>query len=153
MVLALTASPKEPAAAPEDAEERSVVVGVGVALELEPRAFKGGAATFVEYEALPGALELELGGQSVWGHAGRELSGDLIFKWPHRLAPSLEVMVGAGPTVVVAHGSSWGVEAAVDVMWWPTRRVGVGVEPVYDVLFRAGASSSFGVTAGPIVGW
>jgi hypothetical protein len=32
-------------------------------------------------------------------------------------------------------------------------QVGARVEPVYDILFGPGRSNSFGVTAGPIVGW
>jgi hypothetical protein len=151
-LTATSAAPKQPNGTPEGAE-RTVIFGAGVALDVAPSAFKSGAATFVEYEAIDGVLELELGGQSVWGRGGRELSADLIFKWPRRLTPSLELMIGAGPTVVSSARTSWGVEGAVDVMWWPTRRFGLWIEPVYDVLFSSGLSTSSGLTFGPIVGW
>ena len=132
--------------------DRTIVVGAGVAGEIDSASFKRGAATFVEYGAFE-LLEIELGGQAVWGPGGRELSADLTFKWPHRLTPTLEVMLGAGPTVVSANGSSWGVEAAIDVMWWPTRRVGLWIQPAYDFFLSGRASNSYGATAGPMVGW
>jgi len=123
-----------------------------VAAEIESASFKRGAAAFVEYEALE-LLEIELGGQAVWGPAGRDLSVDLIFKWPHRLTPTLEVMIGAGPTVAAANGSSFGFEAAIDVMWWPTRRAGLWIQPAYDFYLSGRASNSYGATAGPMIGW
>lgn len=132
--------------------DRTIVVGAGVAGEIESASFKRGAAAFVEYGALD-HLEIELGGQAVWGPAGRELSADLVFKWPRRLTPALEVMIGAGPTVAVAHGSSWGVEATIDVMWWATSRVGLWIDPTYDFYLSGRAANSYGATAGPMIGW
>ena len=129
------------------------MVGGGGALDVERHSIKGGAAIFTEVEAIDGVLELELGGQAVWGRDGREISADLLFKWPHRLTQSTEVMIGAGPTVVAANGTSWGVEFAVDVMWWRTRRFGLWIEPVYDVFFTGRAANSLGLTAGPMLGW
>ena len=133
--------------------ERTVIVGAGGALDFEPNSFKGGVAGFVENAVQRFVLEFELGAQSVWGRAGRELSTDLLCKWPRRLTTSLDLMVGAGPTVVRTERFSWGVEFAVDLMWWPSRRVGMWTEPVYDLLFRSDKPGTFGATAGPIFGW
>ncbi|MBV9948391.1 MAG: hypothetical protein JOZ69_16185, partial [Myxococcales bacterium] len=47
----------------------------------------------------------------------------------------------------------FGMEAALDFMFWPWgRRVGLWVEPEYDLVFR-GATSSIGTTGGLLFGW
>jgi hypothetical protein len=138
--------------APEP-QERTIIVGAGLALEAESGTLKTGVATFVEYEALEGVLEFELGGQGVWGGDGRELSADFLAKWPRRITARVEVMIGAGPTVVAAENVSWGVEGAIDVMWWPTHRFGLWVEPSCAVLLVANLQPSAGLTMGPILGW
>jgi hypothetical protein len=95
-----------------------MIVGAGLALEVASGTLKTGVAIFVEYEAIDGILEFELGGQGVWGgEDGRELSADLLAKWPRRITERLEVMIGAGPTVVATNNTSWGIEGAIDVMW------------------------------------
>jgi hypothetical protein len=150
--LSVRAGPKELTGETEPTE-RTFVVGGGGAFEVEPGSVKGGAAIFTEVEVIDGVLEVELGGQSVWGRSARELSADLLFKWPRRVTQNTEVMIGAGPTIVGANGTSWGIEFAVDVMWWRTRRLGLWIEPTYDVFFTGGAANSFGVTAGPMFAW
>jgi hypothetical protein len=150
--LSARAEPKPTAEAPEHGE-RTVIVGAGLALDAASETLKTGVATFVEYEAIDGALEFELGGQSVWGGDGRELSADFLVKWPRRITARLEVMIGAGPTVVATKNARWGIEAAIDVMWWPTNRVGLWVEPSYDVLLVSNLPRAAGLTAGPILGW
>jgi len=80
-----------------------------------------------------------------YGHEGHRP----IFKWPHRFKPTLELMLGAGPTIAAAKGYSWGFEAAIDVMYWPNGFVGVWVEPTFDLFLSGVASNSFGATAGP----
>ena len=146
------AAPNETAAVAE-APERTFVLGGGAALDVESDSVKGGAAIFTEVEAIDGVLELELGAQVVWGRAPREVSADLIFKWPRRISERTEVMIGAGPTVAGANGASWGLELAVDLMWWRTPRMGLWIEPVYDVFLTGRAANSFGVAAGPMIGW
>lgn len=102
-------------------------------------------------------FEIELGGQEI-GRAGRrEFSGDLIAKWPHRISDQLEFMIGAGPTIAAERGAkrttALGIQGAIDVMWWLTRRLGLWVEPTYEVLFQDRLAGAFGCTAGPMVGW
>jgi hypothetical protein len=72
-----------------DHEEHTVLIGAGLAVDVESGTVKPGVATFVEYEAIEGVLELELGGQGVWGGDGRELSADLLCKWPRRITDRL----------------------------------------------------------------
>lgn len=159
--LATSTSPTvapAPVKAPEVTDARSddrvVVIGVGAAFDLGTP-FGAGAAAFVEHEVVEGVLELELGAQVVGKPGGPEWSVDLLGKWPRRLTDSLEVMIGAGPTIVAARGDKrstrWGLEGAVDLMWWPTHRVGLWVEPSYAVLFGQG-SAGFSFTLGPILG-
>jgi hypothetical protein len=150
--ISARSAPKVTTEAPEP-KERTIIVGAGLALEVESGTLKTGVATFVEYEALEGALEVELGGQGVWGGDGRELSADLLAKWPRRITERLEVMIGAGPTVVATKNASWGIEGAIDVMWWPMQRFGLWVEPSYEILFVDKLPRAAGLTAGPIVGW
>ncbi len=67
-------------------------------------------------------------------------------------------MVGVGPEIVQTLGSGpgrtyFGIEGALDFMFWPSHHFGVWVEPTYDLVFRDRASLSFGTTAGPMIGW
>jgi hypothetical protein len=134
--------------------ERTVVLGAGGALEVDS-GVSGGGAAFVEYEALPEVIELELGGQIVSGAGGKEVSGDLLFKWPHRLTQQLEIMVGVGPTLTSRSNAptARGIAGAADLMWWPRHHAGLWVEPSWEVRFRGGALGPVTLTAGPIVGW
>lgn len=136
-----------------DHQEHTVIIGAGLAVDVESETVKTGVATFVEYEAIDSVLELELGGQGVWGGGGRELSVDLLCKWPRRITDRLDVMIGAGPTVIATKNVSWAIEGAIDLMWWPTRWLGVWVEPSYEVLLVDKLPSAAGLTAGPILGW
>ena len=40
-----------------------------------------------------------------------------------------------------------------DVLARFTQRLGLSIEPAYDVFLAGGAANSFGVTAGPMFGW
>ena len=135
--------------------ERVAAFGVGGALEHESGSTSGGAAAFVEYEAWSDRLELELGAQALGKSAGREYSFDLVFKWPHSLTERLEIMIGAGPTLTASAGDRvrWGVEGAVDLMWWPLSPVGFWVEPSVELVVRGHSMAALGATAGPMIGW
>jgi hypothetical protein len=117
-----------------------------------------GGNFFFEMEAIEGWLELEAGVSVVKAAAGGEVSYDLLFKKPFHLRRGIEFMVGLGPEVVQTFGNGtgktyYGVEGALDFMFWPTRRFGVWVEPTYDLVVRDRASLSFGTTTGPMVRW
>jgi hypothetical protein len=67
-------------------------------------------------------------------------------------------MVGAGPEVVQTFGSApgrtyYGLEAVLDFMFWPTRRIGLWVAPSYDLVFRDRATLGLGTTAGAMIGF
>ena len=83
---------------------------------------------------------------------------ELLFKKPFRLARRLEMMVGLGPELLIYRSTSndgqfFGIEVALDFMWWPSRHVGLWIEPAYDLVFRNGVEHGLGSTGGVIFGW
>jgi hypothetical protein len=141
--------------------ERRFVVGVGGAFELEmaDRSFHAGGTAFFEVEVIERWLEIEAGVSIVRTGSGFEVPIDLLFKKPFRLTQGIELMVGVGPEVVRSFraGSTartfFGVEGALDFMFWPTDHFGFWAEPTYDLVFSDRATLSFGTTVGPIIGW
>jgi hypothetical protein len=140
--------------------EHTVIAGVGGAtdIELGPASIHRGLSAFVEYEAIDNWLEFEMGVQVLAAEGGIEVPVDLLIKKPFSLTPRWELMVGVGPEVVRTfrggkNGTYWGGELAFDFMFWPSRHVGLWVEPTYDLVFRDGVSRGLGCTGGGIVGW
>jgi hypothetical protein len=144
-----------------DAIEHTIIVGLGGAAELElgDGSLHPGANFMVEWEAIENWLEFEVGGSVLWADGGVELPIDLLVKKPFRLNRWTEFMVGVGPEAVrvstpTTKATYFGGELALDFMFWPWgRRVGLWVEPEYDVVFRDGASSGIGSTGGVLFGW
>jgi hypothetical protein len=100
-------------------------------------------------------LELEMGVTALGTAGHTELSGDFIFKKPFRLSPSVELMVGAGPSVArtlngAERGTTVAAEVALDVMVWTGDRIGWYVEPSWSVVPRNG-QQSVGVNAGFLI--
>jgi hypothetical protein len=162
LVAVLITSIARGASADEADEEkgRTLIVGVGGAGELEPRegSFHPGASVFLEYEAIENWLELELGASLLAAEHGVEVPIDLLLKKPFRLSRGVEFMAGLGPEIVHVTGTDrdgtfGGIEFALDFMFWPSQRVGLWVEPSYDVVFRGGVSHGIGSTGGVMVGW
>lgn len=144
----------------EEPFEHRVIVGVGGAAELElgEGSLHPGVNAFVEIEAVENWLELELGASVLAAEGGVEVPIDLLFKKPFRLARHLELMVGLGPELVrvstpTTKGTFLGAELALDLMFWPSRAVGLWVEPTYDLVFRSGVRQGLGCTGGIIFGW
>ena len=141
--------------------EHKVVVGVGGAGELElddGGALHGGGNLFVELEAVPEWLELELGASVLAVDGGYEAPIELLFKKPFRLSSRAELMIGIGPEVVRESGTDksgtfGGVGFGLDFMFWPSRHVGVWLEPAYDLVVRDRATGGVGSTGGVIFGW
>jgi hypothetical protein len=79
-------------AVPRHDIERSVVVGVGSAVEVElpEGTTHTGTNVFVEYDAIKDWLELELGVSLFPQGGGVEVSSDFLFKKPFRLTEDLE---------------------------------------------------------------
>jgi hypothetical protein len=67
----------------------------------------------------------------------------------------IEFMLGIGPEMVHVFGGStfFGGEVAFDLMFWPSTRVGLWIEPSYDFIFRDGISHGLGNAGGLLVGW
>jgi hypothetical protein len=140
--------------------EHTVIVGVGGAAELElgNAGLHPGLNVFIEYEAIENWLELELDVSLLAAEGGLEIPVDLLIKKPFRLTRHLELMIGIGPQIVRVSGTEKngtfiGGEAVLDFMFWPTRHVGLWLEPNYAFVFRNGVSHSVGTTGGVIFGW
>jgi hypothetical protein len=116
----------------------------------EPASYGGTVA--VEKEVIEDWLELEAGPTGL-GTSGRgELSGDLLFKKPFRLAPELEFFIGIGPEVAHTFNGSdrrtlAHVEFATELTFLPRTGVGWYVEPAFSVAPATG-EKSFGFNAG-----
>jgi len=139
--------------------ERTVVLGFGGAAELDlPGASThGGGNVMLEYEAIDGWLEFELGVSALSVHGGLEVPIDLLVKKPFRLSDGAELMIGLGPEVVHVtgpdHGTFGGIEFVADFMFWPTHHFGWWLEPSYDLVFQNRFSNGFGCTGGLLFGW
>lgn len=146
---------------PESDElEHTIIFGLGGASEIELRggSLHAGLNVFVEYEAIPNWVELELGASILAAEGGREVPIDLLIKKPFRLTRQLELMIGVGPQIVRVSGTDRngtfaGGELVFDLMFWPARHFGLWIEPTYAFLFRDGVSHSIGATGGVLVGW
>jgi hypothetical protein len=145
----------------DDRLDHTIVIGVGGAAELElgDGSLHPGANVMVEWDAVENWLELEIGASMLAANRGVEVPIDLLVKKPFKLAPWAEFMVGIGPEIVIVSNPTtkatyFGAEFALDVMFWPWgRRVGLWVEPEYDLVFHDGASSGIGSTGGLLIGW
>jgi hypothetical protein len=140
--------------------DHTVIVGAGAAAELElgNAGLHPGLNVFIEYEAIENWLELELGVSVLAAEGGLEIPVDLLVKKPFRLTRHLELMIGIGPQIVRISGTDKngtfiGGELVFDFMFWPTRHVGLWLEPAYAFVFRDGVSHSVGTTGGVIFGW
>jgi uncharacterized protein YraI len=110
-----------------------------------------------EIEPIENWLELEFGLSTLATAGDTELSGDLLFKKPFRFSPTVEFMVGAGPSFSRTlngpeRGNSWSAEFALDWMFWPTKDVGWFIEPTWSVNPRNGQQSA-AVSIGILVGF
>jgi hypothetical protein len=139
--------------------EHSFILEIGTAGEWafngEPPNFGGTIAG--EIEPIENWLELEFGLSTLATAGHTEVSGDLLFKKPFHLSPTVEFMAGAGPSFSRTlngpdRGDSWSVEIALDWMFWPTKNLGWFVEPTWSVNPRNGQHSA-GVSIGLLIGF
>jgi len=147
--------------AQEEHVERSFVLELGGAAEWDARHLSSGhygPTVAVETEPIEGWLELELGVTPFISGGRTNVDVDLLFKKPFNLSPKVELMVGLGPTL--SHrfaredrGTSYGLEFALDFMFWPTKKIGWFVEPSYAIEFGGDKERSFGVTAGLLIAY
>lgn len=116
-----------------------------------------GGTIAAEIEPIEGWLELEFGLTTLATAGHSELSGDVLFKKPFRLSPTVEFMAGAGPSLSRTlngpeQGNAWSVEFALDWMFWPTRNVGWFIEPTWSVNPRNGQQAA-AVSVGILIGF
>ncbi len=117
-----------------------------------------GPAVAVEVTPVENWLELEAGATPLFRSGSTEWDLDLLFKKPWTLSRKVEFMAGIGPEWI--HTSQSGVktnsfagEAALDFMYWPTRKhkFGLYVEPGYDYSFGRGHEQSAGINGGLLI--
>jgi hypothetical protein len=149
------------AGATESQQDHAFVLGIGGTIEtsLPGSSHASGFDAFAESTVIEDWLELELGLSRLSDSGGgTETSIDFLFKKPYLLSQGIEFMAGLGPELVRTSGTEsdgtfWGVEFALDFMFWPWKNVGFSVEPTYDLVFRDGVDRNIGVSGGLIFGW
>ncbi len=149
-----------PAAAGEDHEaEHGLVLAIAPAGEwpLNGDRPNFGGTISAEMTPIENWLELEFGLAMLGTSGHTELSGDVLFKKPFRLSPTVEFMVGAGPSFSQTfngpeRGTSVSAEFALDFMFWPTRNLGWFIEPTWSVNPRNGQQSA-AVSIGFLIGF
>jgi hypothetical protein len=136
-----------------------LVVEIGTAGEwpLDGERPNFGGTIAVEMTPIEDWLELEFGLSTLATTGHTELSGDVLFKKPFRLSPTVEFMVGAGPSFSQTlngpeRGTSVSAEFALDFMFWPTKNVGWYIEPTWSVDPRNGQQSA-AVSIGMLIGF
>jgi hypothetical protein len=141
-------------AARAEEKEPTAVIGLGLAGEW---AFSGpttvGPTVSVEFGVVKDWLEIEIGTSTLFRRGSTEWETDLIFKKPFTLSPTVEFMVGAGPTwsYTTGEGGRWGTTFALDFMFWPQpdRKLGWFLEPTYTI--SQGNERSLSLSVGLLV--
>jgi len=141
---------KEPAAILE--------LGAAASRSLNGGGSAGGPSLAVEVTPIKEWLELEAGVTPLFSAQAAEWDTDLLFKKPWTLSRKAEFMAGIGPEWVHTRHAGAGVnalagEAALDFMFWPTRKRKFGwyLEPAYDHGFVYAHDQSLGVTCGLLI--
>jgi hypothetical protein len=142
----------------KDDQEHAFILEIGTAGEWPFSDRRNFGGTFaIETTPIENWLELEFG-LTTLATAGRtEMSGDLLFKKPFKLSPTVEFMIGAGPSISKTLNGpdqtiSVSPEVALDFMFWPTKNIGWFVEPTWSVNPRNGQQSA-AVNVGILVGF
>ena len=143
----------------EHGAEHSFILEIGAAGEwpLDGERANFGGTIAGEVEPIENWLELEFGFTTLATAGRTEISGDLLFKKPFRSSPTIEFMVGAGPSLSRTlngpdQGNSWSVEFALDWMFWPAENLGWYIEPTWSVNPRNGQQSA-AVSIGILIGF
>ena len=132
--------------------------GGTVERELGDGSLHSGGNVMVEWDAVEDWLEFEVGASVLTAHQGLEAPIDLLVKKPLKLTHWAEFMVGIGPELVrvtgANNGTYFGGAVALDFMFWPWgRRVGLWIEPEYDLVLHNGTGGGIGTTGGLLLGW
>ncbi len=112
----------------------------------------------VEVTPIKEWLEIEVGVTPFFSKGQTEWDSDLLFKKPYTLSKTAEFMFGIGPewahmNMGGSSTNSVGGEAALDFMFWPTRkrRLGWYIEPTYGYSFASGHEQSVSVSVGLLI--
>jgi hypothetical protein len=133
-------------------------VGAAASRSLNSGGSAGGPSLSVEVTPIKEWLEIEAGVAPLLGAQATEWDTDLLFKKPWTLSRKVEFMAGIGPEWVHTGHAGASVnalagEAALDFMFWPTRKRKFGwyLEPAYDHGFVYAHDQSLGVTCGLLI--
>jgi len=133
-------------------------VGAAASRSLNSGGSAGGPSLSVEVTPIKEWLEIEAGVAPLLGAQATEWDTDLLFKKPWTLSRKVEFMAGIGPEWVHTGHAGASVnalagEAALDFMFWPTRKRKFGwyLEPAYDHGFVYAHDQSLGVTGGLLI--
>ena len=141
-------------------KEPAAILELGAAAShiLNDGGSSGGPSFAVEVTPIKEWLEIEAGATPLFSMQGTEWDTDLLFKKPWTLSRKVEFMAGIGPEWVHTRHAETGVnalagEAALDFMFWPTRRRKFGwyLEPAYDHGFLYSHEQSLGLSGGLLI--
>ena len=142
-------------------QEHDLVFKAGPAFErsLNENATTFGGTLGVEVTPIEHWLELELSVTRLRSSGRRDDSVELQFKKPFQLSSTAELMIGVGP----ASGRNFSggtsskaraVDVSVDLMVWPTPKVGWFLEPTYGHgIGPSRGGRAIGASAGLLIGW
>jgi hypothetical protein len=144
---------------PAAASDSEVELEIGPVAE---RTVAGNAATHagpsfaIEFTPVEHWLELEAAVSRFRIDGVVEWETEVAVKKPFELTPSVELMLGLGPTwrhtgAPLEQSDSFGAEFVLDVQFWRTRRWGWFIEPSYGVGFSRGSDRAVAITAGVLV--
>ncbi len=144
-----------------DKVDNSFVIEIGPAVErnLNNKTSNFGSTVAIEFTPIEDVLEVEVGATLLNSAGQRELGEEILFKKPFRLSPTSELMIGMGPQVGrklqgTDSGTSIGMAFALDLMFWPTKKIGWYFSPEYGYgLGNSKGEQSIGASAGILFGW
>jgi len=116
-----------------------------------------GPSVAIEFTPIEHWLELEAAVSRLQIDGAAEWETEVAVKKPFDLSPSVELMVGLGPTwthsgAPLEQSDSFGAELVLDLQFWRTRRWGWFIEPSYSVGFSRGSDRAVAITAGVLLG-
>jgi hypothetical protein len=146
-------------AQPDEKEPVAILeLGGAAGWSLKDGASNFGPAAAVEVTPIENWLELEAGVTPLFRSGSTEWDTDLLFKKPWTLSHKVEFMAGVGPEWVHTRenhvtANSIAGEAALDFMFWPSKRHKYGwyLEPAYDYGFGHGHEQSMGLSGGLLI--
>ena len=141
------------------AAEPSAILEIGGASETGLKSGTGfGPSLSIETTPIEDVLEIEAGLAPLFSHGQTEWDADFLFKKPFTLSDTAEFMAGIGPSWshTLSAGKttdSFGAEVALDFMFWPWPKRGIGwyMEPSYGFNFGHGHEQSLSMSIGLLI--